>query len=211
MIVIMATEAKPRGPSAERVRDNIKAIRKERGLDLADVSERLDELGQPISVSGLSKIELGQRRVDVDDLVALALALDVSPSRLLLPGTADKAQLMLAPNAEATEEMAWKWAMGVEMLPELWADHSSLARIRRWLEENRPYDPLDGPTMNEFFDKEQILRPAVVALRAASVETGWTYKQTLEAVEALFSIGQLVEGLVKKGGSDGQHHDDGER
>jgi hypothetical protein len=41
--------------------------------------------GRPILPSGLSKIEQGQRAVDVDDLVALAIALQVNPNALLLP------------------------------------------------------------------------------------------------------------------------------
>lgn len=38
-----------------------------------------------MSVSGISSMENGQRRVDVDDLVAFAAALDVSPVSLLMP------------------------------------------------------------------------------------------------------------------------------
>jgi transcriptional regulator with XRE-family HTH domain len=41
-----------------------------------------------MSASVLGKIEAGARRVDVDDLVALAAALDVAP-QLLLPGGRD--------------------------------------------------------------------------------------------------------------------------
>jgi transcriptional regulator with XRE-family HTH domain len=53
-------------------------------LSLQAVSERLAELGRPILPSGLSKIEQGDRRVDVDDLVALAAALETVPSALLV-------------------------------------------------------------------------------------------------------------------------------
>jgi hypothetical protein len=47
------------------------------------LSDRLAEVGRPIVPSGLSKIELGNRRVDVDDLTALAAALDTIPNDLL--------------------------------------------------------------------------------------------------------------------------------
>lgn len=49
-----------------------------------ELSARLAKLGRPILPSGITKIEQGSRRVDVDDLVALALALEVTPTRLLL-------------------------------------------------------------------------------------------------------------------------------
>jgi transcriptional regulator with XRE-family HTH domain len=38
-----------------------------------------------ILLSGLTRIERGERRVDVDDLLALSVVLGVTPNRLLLP------------------------------------------------------------------------------------------------------------------------------
>ncbi|EHM29101.1 hypothetical protein SPW_2559 [Streptomyces sp. W007] len=40
-------------------------------------------LGRPMTITMLSRIECRQRRCDVDDLVAIAAALDVSPLTLL--------------------------------------------------------------------------------------------------------------------------------
>lgn len=51
-------------------------------MTLRDLSERLAET-RPMGHSTLSEIENGARRVDVDDLVALATALDVTPYQLL--------------------------------------------------------------------------------------------------------------------------------
>jgi hypothetical protein len=101
--------SKPRGPAAQRVSKNIRALRWERGLDLADLSKRLGNLGQPIAVSGLSKLELGQRRVDVDDLVALALALDVTPNRLLLTEDASDDRVVLVGGGRCSTRSAWRW------------------------------------------------------------------------------------------------------
>lgn len=77
------------GPTGETVRANIAAIRKERGLTLRGLSELMADLGWPMSNSSLSQIEKGSRRVDVDDLMALAAALDVSPNTLLMPAGLD--------------------------------------------------------------------------------------------------------------------------
>ena len=68
---------------------NVRQVRGERRLTLDDVRDRLTELGRPILKTGLSKIETGERRVDVDDLLALALALETTPNRLLLDASAD--------------------------------------------------------------------------------------------------------------------------
>ncbi len=56
-------------------------------MSYAELSRRPEELGRPIPPLGLTRIRDGKRRIDVDDLIALALALDVSPAVLLLPLT----------------------------------------------------------------------------------------------------------------------------
>jgi len=43
-------------------------------------------VGRPLGHSAVDQIEKGTRRVDVDDLMALAAALGVSPITLLMPG-----------------------------------------------------------------------------------------------------------------------------
>jgi hypothetical protein len=61
----------------------------------------------------LRRIEAGDRRVDVDDLVALALALDVSPLALLLPTEASS----LVPEGDRyAAERIWDWARGHQAL-----------------------------------------------------------------------------------------------
>lgn len=57
-------------------------------------------LGRPMQPSGLSKIE-HCRRVDADHLLALALALDVTPNRRRLPGAAGEDPNMLPATARA--------------------------------------------------------------------------------------------------------------
>ena len=79
----MGTRKVELGTSGHAVRANIRRIRELQKMSLQDVSDRLTRLGRPIARSGLSKIESGDRRVDVDDLVAIAAALSVTPNRLL--------------------------------------------------------------------------------------------------------------------------------
>jgi transcriptional regulator with XRE-family HTH domain len=112
-----------------------------------ELSSRLSKLGRPILPSGITKIEQGQRRVDADDLVALALALKVTPTRLLLgppptDGTAEDPAhnevleeevfttkdgrripswwIRLAPNMAFEPWDAWTWAMGDVPAGEVW-------------------------------------------------------------------------------------------
>lgn len=81
----MGTKKVEQGKTGERVRINIATLRKARGYTGAELSERTARLGRAISATGINKIELGHRRVDVDDLVTLAHALEVTPTLLLGP------------------------------------------------------------------------------------------------------------------------------
>lgn len=72
------------GPTAKRVAEGIREHRLKRQLSFADLEKRLTEAGHRIHALGLRRIEARTRRVDVDDLMAIAAVLDVSPFRLLL-------------------------------------------------------------------------------------------------------------------------------
>ncbi|MDX1882258.1 helix-turn-helix transcriptional regulator [Mycolicibacterium sp. 120270] len=71
------------GPTGETVRANVAAVRNRRRLTLRDLSEKMTEVGWPMAHATISEIEKGARRCDVDDLVALATALETSPLELL--------------------------------------------------------------------------------------------------------------------------------
>lgn len=151
----MANNAMVAGATAQRVAANVRALRKAAGLDLSQLSELLTGLGQPISLSGLSKLETGQRRVDVDDLVALALALDVSPNRLLLTEDASNVDVIeLTPAVSASEMVAWRWACGVRRIRPTW--QFDLRRRDKTFERvNRPHDPPDDMTTDELLEREK--------------------------------------------------------
>lgn len=72
--------------AGERLARNVRDRRKALGLTLSDLSERLGRLGRPFGVSTLSRLELGDRQCTVDDLEALATALEVAPGELLSRG-----------------------------------------------------------------------------------------------------------------------------
>jgi transcriptional regulator with XRE-family HTH domain len=101
-----------RGPVAERVSANIRRLREQRRMSLADLAQELARVGRPMAASAVHKVETGERRADVDDLVAFALALEVTPYALLLPdvrtstGSVPMTPTMAAPDART----AWVWA-----------------------------------------------------------------------------------------------------
>lgn len=73
------------GPVGDIVRHNIRALREAHGLSLRAFVAALDAAGHPFAKNALLRSEQGSRRIDVDDLVAIAAALDVTPARLLEP------------------------------------------------------------------------------------------------------------------------------
>jgi transcriptional regulator with XRE-family HTH domain len=98
------------GPTGLRVGRRLAELRRERGLTLSALAAELQLLKRPIILSALSKIEKGQRRVDADDLVALALALDVSPNMLILPDDDSSSDVALTPGRMMAAAAAWQWA-----------------------------------------------------------------------------------------------------
>jgi len=75
----------PVGPIGRIVAANVRRLRAARRLSQQAVVNAMTAAGQPIPRSALSDIELGLRRLDVDDLHALAAALGTSAVALLGP------------------------------------------------------------------------------------------------------------------------------
>lgn len=79
----MAARSLEIGPTGIRTARTIEILRTERGLAQRELAARVTALGRPMTNTMLSRVERAQRRCDVDDLVALAQALRVSPLSLL--------------------------------------------------------------------------------------------------------------------------------
>ncbi len=105
------------GPTGELVAANLALLRGNRGMSTTQLSRLLDRLGRPIPPTGITKIEKCTRRVDVDDLMALAAALRVSPSRLLLMST-DRPEdtVDVTGFGEVSSHDAWDWLDGIRPL-----------------------------------------------------------------------------------------------
>jgi len=73
----------PLGHAGNNVRRNLQALRQVQRMTYVELSQRLASTGRPIPVLGLRRIESGTRRVDADDLVALAAVFGTTPALLL--------------------------------------------------------------------------------------------------------------------------------
>lgn len=105
------------GGTGETVRRNVKRLRG--GMQYKDLAEKLAEVGRPIPTLGLRRIEAGERRVDVDDLFALAMVFEVSPLTILMPedgGRFTHSALTGVPDREIAHNAQWLWATCQEPL-----------------------------------------------------------------------------------------------
>lgn len=73
------------GSAARAVAENVALVRRRRGMKQSDLAAKLAEVGRPIPTASVAKIEAGTRRVDVDDLAALATALGATAGALMTP------------------------------------------------------------------------------------------------------------------------------
>lgn len=117
----MGTHPVKRGATAEAVSANVRRLRVDLNLGLRGLSNRLKEVGRPLTHSAVDQIEKGTRRVDVDDLVALAVALEVSPPALLMPnvdsvGPKDRVEMTgtdpSGPPVLIPALAVWEWITG---------------------------------------------------------------------------------------------------
>jgi transcriptional regulator with XRE-family HTH domain len=67
----------------ETVAGNVRAYRGMRGMDQADLAERMKSLGIKWHRATVSEVEHGHRQVTITEVVGLALALDVTVEQLL--------------------------------------------------------------------------------------------------------------------------------
>jgi transcriptional regulator with XRE-family HTH domain len=116
----MTDEQKRRGPAATQISDtgqtvqkNVARLRKQRGWTTYEFAHHMEQQGRPIPQSGISRVESGGRRVDADDLLAFAVALNTSPATLLLPDKSDDTLVRLTAATKVSARTAWRWIRGL--------------------------------------------------------------------------------------------------
>lgn len=123
-------EIKP-GRVGEVLAQQLRRVREDRNVTYTELVKRLEDLGHPIPILGLRRIERGERRVDVDDLVALARALRVPPVLLLFPVDAAGPLVELVPGVLADPNAALAWFTGEGRMPHGLSDEEYGRRFGR--------------------------------------------------------------------------------
>lgn len=105
----MAERPGTRGPVGDRVAENIRRERTGQHLTLSDVAHACAKAGHPMHISTLSKIEKSERRVSVDDLVALAWVLNISPNDLLFGDGTRSRTVALSATTRISRDRLRRW------------------------------------------------------------------------------------------------------
>ncbi len=151
----------PAGHTNELVAANLRKVRQNTGVDLRELSARIKATGRVISPSALSKIENGDRRVDVDDLTVFAYALETTPAALLTPSSEEARAPAGVPEGQFTPEEVQAWIQGTvklttEDLLRYWKEQAfdSASYIRRSEDILAQYDHGQvGVTPREVYEK----------------------------------------------------------
>lgn len=114
-LVTEASRKNPLGPTGVVAARRVRELRDRAGLSYKQLADELAGIGRPIPALGLRRIESEDRRIDADDLVALAVVLGVNPSALLLPPTI-KGDVEITGAGLVLARQAWDWADGTEPL-----------------------------------------------------------------------------------------------
>lgn len=159
----------PPGPTNSHVVANLRRARQGIGVDLRGLSARVAQAGRKISPSALSKIETGDRRVDVDDLASLAYALETTPAALLLPPEDAPAPTGVPPSFVAEEIKSWvqgKVKLTTEELLRYWTDEAHLCQgyIYRFKELIRGQESTTPPS-GRWVTPTEMLRERLTAQR----------------------------------------------
>jgi transcriptional regulator with XRE-family HTH domain len=160
------------GPAGQRAAQNLEQLREQSSLSQDELAAGVERLGRPMTRQIVSKIEAAARRIDLDDLMAFALALRTTPNRLLLTPTAAGQAVEIAPGHQVTELDAWMWAEGERPLdrgfdaPPLQATDQG-ERVHRFIRESRPHRTPDPPPADPITDHPEVAKAVVKLIREA--------------------------------------------
>ena len=135
----MGSHAVEKGPIAGAVAANVRGVRERRGWTQQILAAEMAKVGRSMQSSAVAKIESQSRRVDVDDLVALAAALNVPIARLLMPDDKNAdASVQLLPQVRTSVGRAWAWLNGEQALDQMNAPGVDTATVDLAYLDERP-------------------------------------------------------------------------
>lgn len=129
---------------------NVRRVREGQNLTFSEVVRRLEATGHALPILALRRIEKGERRVTVEDLLALCYALDVAPVDLLVPNDLDDLDdYAVTPDRISPAAHVRDWIAGVTSLGSRTADGSPPPQTEAW---GKPANVLRWRPMQKYRD-----------------------------------------------------------
>lgn len=175
------------GPTARAVAANVKRIRRYRELNFKELSGKLKTVANwDLSAVAVRRIEECSRRVTVDDLTALAVALKVTPATLMMPDVTihpdEEVEAPTGKEGSIPARTLWQWFTVRAPLPG--ADDPDFARssMPGWaaMEVELKSGPEARISMDEA--REMAEEAARAEYRRLFVEQGWRPPNRSEGV-----------------------------
>lgn len=96
----------------EQIGQEVQRQRERAGLKFNSLSEKTRELGRPVHRVALPKIEGGERDITIQELVGLAVALDISPLTLLVPNVLAEVEILPGVEVQGVDVVGWWTGVG---------------------------------------------------------------------------------------------------
>jgi transcriptional regulator with XRE-family HTH domain len=169
---------------------NIKRVRQAiRQMTVRDLSARLEPLGLKLSHSGISEIENATRKVSVDELLKIAIALNTSVIDLILPG--DWETLRVADCIdELNVEQLYGWLRGDRPWPNDASPDDFWRAARHHHREMLLWN--QDPVMQAVFSLESVVRLS----RSQDARSSGTYASTVR--DALDDVNRKVAEMIER-------------
>lgn len=174
--------------------------RTRRGLTTQGLAEVMDELGEPMHASAITKIEQGTRKVSLDEAFAFAAALNVPPVALLLPLDGQRRRVRVTSKSEIHPHLALDWIAGDSPLV---STNRAVIGVREWKEgahhvrlyrELRDAQDAVGAAFRAVSHSEFMEgRTPKQAAKSASQEVQRRRKQYAHALEGLAEVLDAME------------------
>lgn len=193
------------GPIGHHLIDAVEELRALRGLSYRRLSEELERVGRPIFRLGLSRLAKGDRRVDVDELVALAVVLGVNPSALLFPRHVQADDVVrLTSTVEQRASVVWGWADGKLPLPETMPE-AGTTEVETPADQMADFTRTARPDTSSMAEVDPAFREAYnlaarihVATQDFANPVSWDMRRDM-LIRAYRMVGLMLEELIAKG------------
>ncbi|WP_304106385.1 helix-turn-helix domain-containing protein [Mycolicibacterium bacteremicum] len=191
------------GFTAKTVAKNVTSRRVELNMNYKQLSERMQAVANwSINAVGIRRIESHERRVTPDDLIALALALGVSPVTLLMPATDEPTDEVEVTGSDepVPAYAAWSWLIGETSLEFRSGDSQHLGSI--FQRQARPkWVPLSGVGRVRAIEGTDMAHLDSIAQKAAA-EAVRKELDRVENINSLFKDGTLAVPPEDSNGDD---------